>query len=494
MKLNLPIGIKILMLLTFAIGIGLSAYFWIASRLMISDKISYLYDYSFSQAKLAAIQYDINPTNPQLDRIARGFHIRIVDVPTRSVAFLSSKEENPLVELPIDQILQGISSQITSGVREFNQYIVAYDLIQGGKSLVLSYIPESEAFESVRTLQIRSMYGGLCIFLITLGLAFLLSNGISVRIRGLADATAKVADGQFGVQVSETAKVSDEVTTLSRTFNIMSAKISELLEQRVKQIRMEKELETAELLQSKFFPNEKIQEGEYRVEGQSWFASECGGDYWQHANLNPYLVTIMGDVTGHGASAALVTALIHGIFTSTVRDLQHMSLNDPAQDIIGPIIRNIHAGLKASAGENASFTCLLSVIDTRTQKMFLQNAGNPFPYLYRDSTQKFESLKQKNSIPLGDVEPTIEPIEVDIVKGDRLFLYTDGLFDVRLNDQNKIHKKEFFEELAAKIAAHQNEAHSSFIQERTADVVNEFFGKDRSNRPDDITIVVVEKT
>jgi serine phosphatase RsbU (regulator of sigma subunit) len=494
MKLKFTIGIKILLLLVFAVGLGLAAYFWIASRLMISDKISYIYDFSYYQNKSASVEYQKNPTEPQLDRVARGFKIRVIEVATQKLLYLSDKNENPLVNLPIQTIVEGTSPMVTSGVRKFDDQIVAYELIDGGKKMVLSYIPEAIAYESVRTLQMRSMYGALCIFLVTLGLAYLLSHGISVRLRSLADATAKVADGEFGVQVKDGLSSQDEVGILGRTFNIMSAKISELLEQRMKQIRMEKELETAELLQSKFFPNERIEAGAYHIEGQSWFASECGGDYWQHSNLEPYLVTIMGDVTGHGASAALVTALIHGVFTSTVRDLKHMQLQDPTKDIITPIINNIHFGLKGSAGENASFTCLLSVIDTRNNKMWVYNAGNPFPHYYRDETQKFESIRNKNSNPLGVIDPIIEPIEMEFKTGDRLYLYTDGLFDVRLSDQAKLNKKKFFGELATQISTDGKPQQSAAIQKTSANAVHEFFGTDRTNRPDDITIVVVERT
>jgi serine phosphatase RsbU (regulator of sigma subunit) len=493
-KLKLSIGMKILFLLMFAIGVGLAAYFWTASRLMISDKVSYLYDYTHAQAKLAGIAFQNNPEAPHMEQVNRRFHIRVIDVASKKVVYLSHTDENPVVPLPVQDILAQTSEQMSSGAREVNDHIVAYNLTAGGKALVLAYIPTSVAYESVRTLQIRSVYGAACIFLFMIGLAALISKGISTRLRGLVSATEEVAAGKFGIQVRENTRLTDEVSVLGGTFNLMSAKISELMEQRMKQIRMEKELETAELLQSKFFPNERIQAGEYRVEGQSWFASECGGDYWQHANLEPYLVTIMGDVTGHGASAALVTALIHGVFTSTVRDLKNMNLQDPAKDIIHPIIHNIHHSLKGSAGENATFTCLLSVIDTRNQKFFLQNAGNPFPYLYRDETKKFESLRSKNTNPLGDIDPTVEPLVIDMKKGDRVYFYTDGLFDVRLSDNEKIRKKEYFEELAAQIAAGGELAHTDFIQAKTSEVVDKFFGRDRANRPDDITIVVIEKT
>lgn len=494
MKLTVPIGLKIIILLMFAIGIGLGAYFWTASRLMISDKVSYLYDYTHAQAKLASIEYQAHPEAPKMDQISRRFHIRIVNVDSRKVVYLSHRDENPLVPLPIDDILQGTSEQMSSGAREVNDYIVAYQLTAGGKDLVLAYIPTSVAFESVRTLQIRSVYGALCIFIFLIGLSSLISKGISMRLKGLVEATEEVSSGNFGVQVDEKSKITDEVSLLGSTFNLMSKKISELMQAKEKQVRMEKELETAELLQSKFFPNERIERGEYRVEGQSWFASECGGDYWQHANLDPYLITVMGDVTGHGASAALVTALVHGVFTSTVRTLKHMSLQDPVKDIVTPIITNIHHSLKGSAGENATFTCLLSVIDTRTQKMYLQNAGNPFPYIYREETRKFESIKSKNTNPLGDIDPTLDPKVVDLKKGDRVYFYTDGLFDVRLTDNEKMAKKEYFEDLARRITADPGKASSNFIQNVTSVIVDNFFGKDRANRPDDITIVVIEKT
>ena len=83
---------------------------------------------------------------------------------------------------------------------------------------------------------------------------------------------------------------------------------------------------------------------------------------------------------------------------------------------------------------------------------------------------------------------------MEMKKGDRIYFYTDGLFDIRLNDSKKIHKKEFFEDLADIITKDQTGADSDFIQGKTSAIVDSFFGKDRTNRTDDITIVVIEKS
>jgi serine/threonine protein phosphatase PrpC len=73
-------------------------------------------------------------------------------------------------------------------------------------------------------------------------------------------------------------------------------------------------------------------------------------------------------------------------------------------------------------------------------------------------------------------------------------LYTDGLFDVRLSDQAKLNKKKFFTELATQISTDGKPQQSAAIQKTSANAVHDFFGMDRTNRPDDITIVVVERT
>ncbi len=93
-----------------------------------------------------------------------------------------------------------------------------------------------------------------------------------------------------------------------KNFNIMAAEVSRLLDQTAEKARMESELQTAKTVQETLFPETRAKIGPLAIAGYYEPASECGGDWWHYCQIGNKIFLWIGDATGHGAPAALITS------------------------------------------------------------------------------------------------------------------------------------------------------------------------------------------
>ncbi|MBK7538280.1 MAG: SpoIIE family protein phosphatase [Myxococcales bacterium] len=95
----------------------------------------------------------------------------------------------------------------------------------------------------------------------------------------------------------------------------------------VRQVReraaLSRDVELAAQMQAAYLPAHACRQlGRVRVAGAWLPATECGGDFWAVYDVGPSrALVVVGDVTGHGVPAALVTAAARGACDVTVRAL-----------------------------------------------------------------------------------------------------------------------------------------------------------------------------
>ncbi|MFJ6048854.1 SpoIIE family protein phosphatase [Streptomyces sp. NPDC092307] len=151
-------------------------------------------------------------------------------------------------------------------------------------------------------------------------------------------------------------------------------------------------------------------------------ASGIGGD-WFDAIPQPKDKTalVVGDVMGHGVHAAATM----GQLRTATRTLADLGL-DPAR-----VLRHLDH-ITAELDQTIA-TCVYATWDPHRSRCRVALAGHPPPVLIR-SGQSPELLALPAGVPLGtgglggaDFETTV----LDLVPGDRLVLYTDGLVETR---------------------------------------------------------------
>ena len=154
----------------------------------------------------------------------------------------------------------------------------------------------------------------------------------------------------------------------------------------------------------------------------SWWqpAAACGGDWWTaHALDEDRGLVAMGDVTGHGAPAALITAIIRGAC-----DLARMGMRAQLQP--GQLLRMLNRIILETSGQDFMSTSIAFTTRRGSSKVYVANAGHRAPFLLSGGRW---SLVQGEREPLLGSQPavTYTQLAIPVSPGDRLVVFTDGL-------------------------------------------------------------------
>lgn len=156
-------------------------------------------------------------------------------------------------------------------------------------------------------------------------------------------------------------------------------------------------------------------------------AAQSGGDWWWYEPTEQGLVALLGDVTGHGAGSAMVTAAVAGAF----RALQPGTL---ASDLPAAI-QTVNATLSSICKNAYNMTLSAALVDPTARTLKLWSAGALPALLLRADTGRTEVLQAQGG-PLGNARFKLGLVEVPLRPGDRLLLFTDGITEA-LNPQDR---------------------------------------------------------
>jgi sigma-B regulation protein RsbU (phosphoserine phosphatase) len=173
----------------------------------------------------------------------------------------------------------------------------------------------------------------------------------------------------------------------------------------------------------------------------------AGGDYYDVLRLDAGRYGVfVADVSGHGARAAIIMAMI--------RTLLHSSdgpLDSPAQ-----FLERLNRHFVYLRGTPLFATALYAVIEPRAAHMTIACAGHPPPLLLRGD-QAIMSLDCEGTVPLFMFDLMSVPLSDHSLRpGDRLVFYTDGITD-RQNRSGDMFGLERLMEALAWDAAHTPE-------------------------------------
>jgi serine phosphatase RsbU (regulator of sigma subunit) len=146
----------------------------------------------------------------------------------------------------------------------------------------------------------------------------------------------------------------------------------------------------------------------------------AGGDYYDVMRLDDSRMSfIVADVSGHGASAAIVMAMIRTLFHT---------LGDRAADPAAAL-RHIDAPFDFLRDSAVFATAVYGVVDTARRTIRFASAGHPLPLITR-SGEDTTTLRCEGALPLLFADPApIPTAEHTLSAGDRILVYTDGITD-----------------------------------------------------------------
>lgn len=149
-------------------------------------------------------------------------------------------------------------------------------------------------------------------------------------------------------------------------------------------------------------------------------ATQCGGDWWWYeAQPDGTLILLLGDVSGHGAGAAMITSAVAGSF-HTLR--QYLGLGDP-EAVLAEL------GRRLFAFGSRNMTMAIVKIDPRRRELTLWNAASPG--IMAMSKGACRIVVSPGRV-LGDAGPVdIGKTSLRFEPGDRLLISSDGLYELK---------------------------------------------------------------
>ena len=214
----------------------------------------------------------------------------------------------------------------------------------------------------------------------------------------------------------------------SRLLSAIASQIGAALETQrlvrdsLRQERLMRELELAHDLQLKHLPDPDAFEGPPQVAARCLPAESVGGDFYHLFRLPNDRVGIMiGDVSSHGFSAALIMAL-----TMSAVAIYAQESGPPAE-----VMRHVHRALiKELETTEMYLTLFYGVIDPRAGHLVYANAGHPHAFLIGVDGRRTRLGATAPPLGIAQMSDYGEDTIEWSADGSLICLFTDGLTDV----------------------------------------------------------------
>src|SRR6266849_1654575 len=236
---------------------------------------------------------------------------------------------------------------------------------------------------------------------------------------------------------------------------------------------LERDLAAARLTQQSLIPQKPLVMPGWEVEACYRPLIQVGGDIYGWLRMQDGRILFwIADATGHGAAAALLTALAKLLFHHG--SMEH---NAPAA-----LMKAVNDDFRSIFGARSFMTAMCVALDPATGRASVVGAGHP-PLIISRHDGTSESIPSV-APPLGLVEHArFSETIVDLARGDAFVLYSDGLFGVPRGEQRRLTPERVAEMLDS--TAPTAEALLTRLLQRT--------GRDDQIKPDDVTAIVVRR-
>ena len=183
--------------------------------------------------------------------------------------------------------------------------------------------------------------------------------------------------------------------------------------------RLTGQLEAVARVQQALLPGEIPKIPGLKIATSYLTSDEAGGDYYDFFRLpDGHWGMLIADVSGHGAAAATVMAMLHAI----LHGYEGPEFSPDA------VLRYANRRLAASRIDSTFVTAFFGVYDPGTGRMEYARAGHNPPRLKRGDTGELVALDGASGLPLGiQDEYEIQTGCVALGLQDTLVLYTDGI-------------------------------------------------------------------
>jgi len=303
------------------------------------------------------------------------------------------------------------------------------------------------------------------------GLRSIMAAPITIRDRflGVVYLDSTLAKGLF---------TEDDLGILNALCNHIGIAIETARAARIEADRkeLERDLALTAAVQTMFLPKKTASgTGRISLAGHYEPANRCSGDWWWYDARPNELRVLVGDVTGHGAASAMLTAS-----TATICRMIHKAApNNPLDKMLAAL----HAELSEVAGGDYRMTMAGVVINERSRTLNYWSAGAPPIFVLR-TDGKVDALSAPGT-PLGSAGSfTLGTRARALSPGERVFVFTDGAFEIETSNGRQLGLRRLSAMLAATKGMSDEEASAAIAKQL------KHVGEGRP-LADDITYVVI---
>jgi sigma-B regulation protein RsbU (phosphoserine phosphatase) len=296
---------------------------------------------------------------------------------------------------------------------------------------------------------------------------------VVIFLSALGEVGDKVSGLQLGAVDYITKPIQPE-EVLARVANHLTRQHLER-ELRRSRDRLDRELESAGRMQRLILPPALPSHAAVQFCARYQTSRHAGGDYYDVLPIDGgrYAV-IVADVSGHGAPAAILMAMIRAALHSCPS-----AHGDPAA-----VLRTLNDHFAYLQDSGMFATVVYAIVDPARRVLTLSCAGHPPPLLVRPSARvaplEVEAVFPLLLLPFDTVPSSIVTLDA----GDGVVFYTDGITE-RRNSQDQMYE---FDRLTATLADAAALAPAAIVDRVMADVENFAGGREPE---DDQTLLVV---
>jgi sigma-B regulation protein RsbU (phosphoserine phosphatase) len=240
---------------------------------------------------------------------------------------------------------------------------------------------------------------------------------------GVLSVYSKAIVGLFTEEfISLLSSLTGQLAQTARLAGEMLAKERERREKEEAQLanaRVKRDMEIAEQIQLSLLPAAPPDLSGVELAGRCYPAAHVGGDYYDFFKRDDHTIDLLiADVSGHSVGAALIMAEVRTLLRA------HAGRAVSPSSILGTLNSLLYQDLSRA---ELFITMFYVRYSAATGRLSYANAGHNRPLLFRLGTEKCRELDAEGLI-LG-IKPSVvfEEQTIDLLPGDTLFLYTDGI-------------------------------------------------------------------
>jgi sigma-B regulation protein RsbU (phosphoserine phosphatase) len=291
-------------------------------------------------------------------------------------------------------------------------------------------------------------------------------------IKEVSQAANRITLGDFSKLLP--VKTRDEVGDLIRSFNKM-------VEQLQERIRLKAALDLAMEVQQNLLPQKSLKTEGLDIAGRSIYCDETGGDYYDFLEVccrdSNHLGLAVGDVSGHGISAALLMA--------SVRASLRCRVTQPGS--IAEIITDVNRLVVNDTRESGNFmTLFYAEITPGDRVLRWVRAGHDPALLYDPTSEAIEELRGMGlALGIDEDYNYQESTITNLSRGQILLIGTDGVWETN-NESGEMFGKKRLEALILENASSSSEK----ILHSIIEALKDFSGPVKQK--DDVTLTVAK--